>query len=221
MNRLFVCLLLTAVAAVCIAAEPTPILSTSLDRARQQVAEGKFPEAVTSLDEADKSGGPSGRSLDLRGRIAMEQGQLDEATKLFAEAHAKDAASLGQLHLGDVLLRQKKYSEARDAYRVATKETNILVSYERLRFGILLTYLGEKNDEAAQQALDQIKFPSESGAYYYAQAAWSYSHGQSRDAEKWIKRAEEIYPPKTTSWYARWLYDFGWNKIKPPLSPEQ
>lgn len=213
MTRRFLFLFLLLFALVARGAE-------NLDRAKEEFQDGKFAEALAALDNLEKSSGPTGRTIDLRGRILMEQGQLDEAAKLFAGAHAKDPSSLGQLHLGDLLLRQKKYADAREAYRVATKATSLLPLYERLRFGILLTFLGEKDEAAAQQALDMIKFPSESGAYYFAQAAWAFAHEQKRDGEKWIKRADEIYSPKLTLWFKRWLYDFGWTKDKPPVSAD-
>lgn len=220
--RAILCAILLALAAPFVAAQaPPPLLANNLDKPRQLLQDGKFAEALAALDEIEKSTEQSGRSLDLRGRIFMEQGQVEEAARLFTAAHAKDPNSFGRLHLGDLLMRQKKYAEARETYRAATKETNLLPSYERLRFGILLTYLAEKDDAGAQQALDMIKFPSESGAYYYAQAAWAFAHEQKRDGDKWIKRAGEIYAPHLTTWFARWLYDFGWVKDKPGLGGEQ
>ena len=221
MIRWLVVVSLLATAALIHAAEPSASDSTALERAKHEFQEGKLTEALATLDEVDKNGEPTGRSLDLRGRIFMEQGQVEKAAELFTAAHEKDATSFGRLHLGDLLMRQKKYSEARETYRAAAKETNLLPSYERLRFGILLTYLAEKDDINAQQALDVIKFPSESGAYYYAQAAWAFAHDQKRDGDKWIKRAGEIYAPHLTAWFARWLYDFGWTKNKPVASGEQ
>jgi tetratricopeptide (TPR) repeat protein len=221
MIRGLVLILLLATVALVRAADPNAGSGATLDRAKHEFQEGKFPEALAILDEVEKDGGASARSLDLRGRIYMEQGQFERAAELFTAAHDKDVMSFGRLHLGDLLMRQKKYAEAREVYRAAAKETNLLPSYERLRFAILLTYLGEKDDLNAQQALDTIKFPSESGAYYYAQAAWAFAHDQKRDGDKWIKRAGEIYAPHLTAWFARWLYDFGWTKNKPVASGEQ
>jgi predicted Zn-dependent protease len=217
MIRSFLLLILLAATVSLRAADPAVGGSGDLERAKREFQNARFAEALAALDESEKNGGASGRSLDFRGRILLEQGQLDEAAKLFVAAHAKDTATLAQLHLGDVLLRQNKFADAREAYRTATKETSLLPLYERLRFGLLLTYLREKDDVAAQQALDLVKFPSESGAYYFAQAAWAFAHDQKRDGEKWIKRADEIYAPKLTTWYKRWFFDLGWTKDKPAL----
>ncbi|MDQ6861528.1 MAG: tetratricopeptide repeat protein [Verrucomicrobiota bacterium] len=197
-----------------------PLDAQTLEQARRQFESGKTPEAIAALDALDAKSGPSGRSLDLRGRILYEKGQLDAAEKLFSEALEKDKASLARLHLGDVFLARKKFPQARDTYRAGTKETNILGVYERLRFGMLLSYLGEKNDADAQEALGQIRFPSETGAYYFAQAAWAYGHGQTRDAEKWIKRCEEIFGGKVSPWFAGRFYDMGWTKTKAAASAD-
>jgi tetratricopeptide (TPR) repeat protein len=147
----------------------------------------------------------------------MEQGNFTEAGMAFAAAHNADPSIFApRLHAGDSFLRQKQYAEARDVYETLGKETNILISRERLRYAILLTYLGEKNEDAAKKTFDQITFPTESPTYYYAQAAWAFAHGKPRDAQKWLKSAEKVYDTAVTSWFARPLYDFGWIKSKPP-----
>jgi hypothetical protein len=118
--------------------------------------------------------------------------------------------------MGDLLFRQKKFAEARGVYETLLKETNILVSNERLRFGVLVACLAEHNDGAARIALEQITFPTQTPAYYYAQAAWAFSQRNNSEAQKWIKTAERVYPTAVNSWFARPLYELGWIKRKPP-----
>ncbi len=196
------------------AEEKTIVEPPSLDLAKRQFEAGKMSEARATLDALDAKTPGDGYAQDLRGSLLLEEGKLDEAARLFTAA-AEEKGTLGSLHLGDVRLREKKFSEAREAYRAGVKKTKNLGIFERLRFGMLLTYLGEKSDAEAQEALGQIRFPSESGAYYFAQAAWAYAHGQTRDAEKWIKRSEEISGGKITPWFAARLHEMGWTKTKP------
>lgn len=152
----------------------------------------------------------------------MEQKNFSEAAKAFECAHDADAAILTpRLHAGDLLLRQKKFVEARDVYDALLKETNILSSTERLRFGVLITYLGQHNESAARTALEQIRFPTQTPAYYYAQAAWALGHNNHPEAQKWIKTAERVFPATANSWFARPLYELGWIKRKPPLACDQ
>jgi len=209
------CLLVSALLFAA-ANDNTRVGQNFIETARREFQKGNFADARSALDQFEKAGQPTVDSYDLRGCIDMEQGNLNEAGKAFAAAHnANSSIFTPRLHAGDLFFRQKQYAEARGAYETLWKETNILISKERLRYGILLTYLGEKDEAAAKETFEQITFPTESPAYYYAQAAWAFAHGKQRDAEKWLKSAAKVYDATTTSWFARPLYDFGWIKSKP------
>ena len=120
------------------------------------------------------------------------------------------------MHLGDLALREKKYAEARAIYERLCSETNVLISNERTRYGLLIVALATRDEPAAKSALAKIKFPTQSPAYYFAQAAWEFAHGNERSAKKWIATAREIFAPPLLAWFARPLYDLGWQKEKPP-----
>ena len=211
-------LLLSAVIAIATGCGSS-VSSNDIDGAAREYQRENFKAAIAILDRLEKNTPPTVESLDLRGRIYLEQQQFEEARKLFEAAHkANPQIFAPRLHLGDVLLLEKKYADARAAYQQLLRETNILVSNERLRFAVMLTYLGEHDEAAARQALEVIKFPTESACYYYAQAGWAFAHNKKSEAEDWIGRAQSVYPVEATSWYGRHLYHFGWLKKKPPLS---
>ena len=108
--------------------------------------------------------------MDLRGLIYLEQGRFEEARKEFrAAAENSPARFAPKLHLGDAFLREKKFMEARDVYLDLMRETNVQVSMEKARYGLLLTYLFTQDEARAQTALERIGFPTASPAYYYAQ----------------------------------------------------
>jgi tetratricopeptide (TPR) repeat protein len=215
MSLLVAVLVLTSVAVVS-AAEPNTAGVDVFGAAKREFQSGKLDAALSLLDQAEKQSSPTPRSMDLRGSILMEQGKYDEAAKLFEAAKA-DPTTLAHLHLGDALRRQQKWEDARAEYRAAMRETDVLINNERLRFADFITYLGAKDEERARAAFERIVFPTESAAYYYAQAAWAFAHGNNRDGQNWIKKAEDIFPAKSTAWFARHLFDFGWLKTKPPL----
>ena len=50
----------------------------------------------------------------------------------------------------DILLREKKYAEARALYTKLGAETNVLISNERVRYGILLSALGSHDEAGAK-----------------------------------------------------------------------
>ena len=191
-----------------------------VESARREFQNGKLDPALALLEQAEMQSTLAGRGLDLRGCVLLEQGKFDQAISSFTAAREADPTTIARLHEGDAFRRQQKWEEARTAYLTGMKETNILILNERYRFAVFMTYLGARDEENARVACDRLTFPTESAAYYYAQAAWSFAHGSNRDGQKWVKQAEEIFPAKSSAWFARHLYDFGWLKSKPPLSAE-
>jgi tetratricopeptide (TPR) repeat protein len=198
------------------AEEKMPIGDNRLDGARRNAESGNFKTARTVLDQFEQANKPSVESLDLRGVLFMEEGKFAEAAAVFDAAHATNPAIFNpRLHAGDLLLRQKKFQEARVVYEALLKETNVAPLNERLRFAVMITYLGERDDTSARSALDRIAFPTQTPAYYYAQAAWSFAHGKNTEGQKWIRGATKIFPPEAEAWFARALYELGWIKEKP------
>ncbi|GEM_PF-1404072 len=211
--------LLGVFVAVLLSVTTTFAAENDLNLAAREYQKENFDAALTALDRYEKSNSPTANSLDLRGCIYLEQKKFDDAKKAFDAAHSANADLFApRIHAGDALLREKKFDEARDLYRGLLKETNILVSSERLRYAILLTYLGEQKETEARTAYNAITFPTETPAYDYAQAAWFFAHNQKSDAEDWLKKAQKLYDADARSWFARHLYDLGWLKSKPPLS---
>ncbi len=199
------------------AAPGNSYFASLLESARTDYATGHFEAALAKINQRDQRKGPSGESLDLRATILLEQGQIDAATRAVQEAHKIQPELFApRLHHADILLREKKYAEAREIYAKLAKETNVLISNERVRYGLLLSALGLHDQAAAATALTNIKFPTETGAYYFAQAAAEFAQGNTRSANKWIATAREIFDPASLAWFARPLYDLGWLKDKPP-----
>ncbi len=216
--RRFLAISFCCLATLALAQSPLPSGVNLLEAARHNFESGKFDAAWTLLDQAARRKKESGEAIDLRGLIRMEQGKWRDAEKFFRAAHAADAHLFTpRLHLGDLLLREKKYAAARDVYADLFKEANILISVEKLRYAILLTYLAQHDEEHARQVYDKIVFPTESPAYYYAQAAWEFAHGKERDARKWLNTGNRIFDARETAWFAQPLYDLGWIKKKPQL----
>jgi predicted Zn-dependent protease len=215
--RIALALLFLLLVAARAAAPDNAISAHLLEAAKSDYAAGHFDSALAKLDQRDKAKGPSGESLDLRGALALEQGKLESAERAFTAAHKLEPELFApRLHLGDLYLREKKYAEAREVYQKLAAETNILISNERIRYGLLIAAFAGHDEAAAQSTLANIKFPTETGAYYFAQAAAEFAHGETRSANKWIATASRIFDPPSLAWFARPLYDLGWLKEKPP-----
>ena len=215
----FVLNLLSLLAVVLSASAQPPAGVDPLEPARREYFDGKFDAAQAALEKVTDDPSVKPKLLDLRGKILLEQQKYDEALAAFTAAHEADPTIFPpHVHMGDTFLRQGKWAEAREVYTEIMSKSNVLMVHELLRYGVLLTYLGEKNDTGAKEALGWITFPSETPSYYYAQAAWAFTHGDKRSGEKWLRTAGEMYQdPKKTGWFARPLYDLGFIKTKPQL----
>lgn len=217
MRYAFAVLLLLLVIPAKAAGPGNAYFANLLEAAKTDYASGHLDSALTKLDQRDQVKGASAESFDLRALILLEQGKLDPAEQAVNEAHELQPTLFApRLHLGDILLRKKKYADARDVYAKLASETNILISNERARYGLLLASLGLHDAPAAERALGNIKFPTETAAYYFAQAAAEFAHGNEGSAKKWMATAHQIFEAPSLYWFERPLYDLGWLKNKPP-----
>jgi Flp pilus assembly protein TadD len=212
--RVLFALLFFAIGHPLFAEKDLSALTNELGAAKEQYRRERFDDALATLDRLDKSARPMMESLDLRGCVYLEQGKFDAARKAFEAAHSmKFDAFAPRIHLADTLLRQKKFEEARKEYE-DLMEVKAPMWPEYARFGVLLCYLGE-HDDRARRAVTTLVFPTETPAYYYAQAAWSFAQGKESEAKKWIGSAKKIFDATKTSWFDRALYQFGWIKKRP------
>jgi tetratricopeptide (TPR) repeat protein len=193
-------------------------LLSPVEVAGEQYQAGKLDDALATLDRLEKSLSPTMESQDLRGRVYLEQGKFDEAMRAFEAAHArKYEAFAPKIHVADALRRQKKFKEARAEYDKLV-EIKAPMWPEYARFGVLVCYLAEHDEDRARRLVETIVFPSGSPVYYYAQAAWAFAHGKDSEGRKWIASAKKIFDVSKTSWFERGLYELGWIKKKPPLT---
>ncbi len=172
--------------------------------------------ASKQLDQADKMFPDTVYALNMRGAIAIEQKDFATGEKYVREALKKEPKFFPALfNLAEIPFVQKKYAEARKGFQELLDQdpTNELLQYR-----VFLTYLLEGNDEAAQKKLDEIKFPSNTAAYYYAHAAWEFAHGNAEKALSWVRSGDWVFPAYRNTNFADVLYDLGWMK-RPGTQP--
>ena len=216
--RIILALIVLAVGHIAFAQKDISSFTNNLGAAKQAYLNGKFDEALAVLNRIGK-GAATVESLDLEGCIYMEQGKFDDAAKAFDSGHISDFTAFApRIHLADAMLRQKKFAEAGKEYEKLLDLIKSPMWPDYLRFGILMSYLGQHDQAGARKAFSAILFPTETPAYYYAQAAWSFDHGNKSDGLKWIRNAKKIFDSTKTGWFDRALYQFGWVKKKPAPS---
>ena len=93
---------------------------------------------------------------------------------------------------------------------ICSGKKSALTPSELLQYRVFLTYVLEKNDDAALEELDRMKFPSVTGAYYYAHAAWEFAHGNQTEALSWVYSGDWVFSRAKNTYFADVMYDLGW-----------
>lgn len=170
------------------------------------------------LDKADKIHPPSPITLNTRGAIAIEEKKFEEGTRFCQEALKLDPKFYpARFNLAEIQLVQGNYAEARKLFEKFVRENS---KDELARFRVFLTFLLEKNYDDARRAIDQIPFPGDTPAYYYANASWDFAHDRAAEAHKWLGRADWTFGPEKCAMFADSLYELGWLKRPAPKSAE-
>ena len=167
-----------------------------------------FPAAERKLDEADKIQPNLFDSICLRASIFAEQREFEKAQRYYEWALTIQPNSfLPKFNLAEVLLMQKKFVEAGAAFeQLAAPATQ----KELIDFKIVVAYLGQKNDAKARGVLDHMKFPGSTAAYYFANAAWEFAHGNKDKAKEWMESGNAIFGIARNYVFVDSLADMGW-----------
>ncbi|HEX4085800.1 MAG TPA: tetratricopeptide repeat protein [Chthoniobacteraceae bacterium] len=180
----------------------------ALETAAAAFANRQFDQALQKLDEADEIQQNIPDTWDMRGAIYAEQHDFDKARDAFQKAAKLDPRDFWPpYNLAQLLLMQRKYAEA-------AAEFKALVPYkgheELVRFKIVFADLLAGKADDARVVLDAMKFPSDSPAYYFAHASWSFSHKNQKDGFYWIQSAVKIFGDRECYSYYNALAGEGW-----------
>ena len=147
-------------------------------------------------------------ALNLRGAVYTSQRDYDKATLYFNKAiHAAPGYFAPRFNLGEVLFQQQHYAEARAKFEELTENDK---GSELLQFKIFLTYLMEGDKDHARIRMDQMKFPSDTPAYYFARASWAFRAGNPAEGRDWIESSMRIFGPERNEFFVESLSDLGW-----------
>lgn len=178
-----------------------------------------FEATVVKLDEADKIVPPTPMTLNMRGAIAIEQREFEKGTQFLQQALKLDPKFFpARFNLGEIPFLQKRYAEARQVFEELLADDP---KSEMLLFRIFLTHLLEGNDEAAKTAQSRIRFPGDTAAYYYANAAWEFAHKNETEGWKWIQSGDWVFTREKNLYFADVLVDLGWIKRGPSQGAAQ
>jgi tetratricopeptide (TPR) repeat protein len=174
-----------------------------------------FPATLEAIDKLEKMAPPNAHTVNTRAAVMIEQHNYDEGRRLCQEALKLDPKYYpAKFNLGEIPLMEGKYAEARAIFQTLL---NANPRDELAQFRIFLTFLLEKNDAAAREILGKLKFPSDTPAFYYANAAWEFTRGNSAEGKAWVDRGNWVFSKEKAQNFAESLIQLGW--IERPAPP--
>lgn len=177
-----------------------------------------FPATLAAIEQLEKMLPPNAHTVNTRAAVAIEQHQYEEGRRLCQEALKLDPKYYpAKFNLGEIPLMEGKYPEARAIFQTLL---NANPRDELVQFRIFLSYLLEKNDAAAREILGKLKFPSDTPAFYYANAAWEFTRGNKDEGKAWVDRGNWVFGKDKSQNFAESLIQQGWiERDKPAPKP--
>lgn len=178
------------------AADPTARLNNeAVNAIIEAYDKGDYQEALAKLDALAGDGQPDPLLLNLYGSVHTKMEDYDKASEYFDQAlEIQPGYFPAVFNKGEILFLQKKYPEAR-AYFESMRESDR--RNELLQFKVVLCNLELGEEDTAKRIMNAIKYPGDSPAWHYAQAAWELKHGDKGKARRLVRGARFIYGEKT------------------------
>ncbi len=155
----------------------------------------KYDSAIARIDGIKAEGEDEAFLLNLRGAAYTKKKDYAEAKRCFEKTlQLVPGMFAAQFNLGEIEFLQGNYQKALDTFKVMLDNDP---RNELLQFKVFLCYLQMGDVDAAKKALNKVKFPGDTPAYYYAQAAWEYKQGDKGKVSDYLSGARYIFAGKT------------------------
>lgn len=155
----------------------------------------KYDEVAKHIDELLKANPDDAFLLNLQGAAYTKQKNYEAAEKSFQTALEKQPNLFAaQFNIGEVQFLQHNYEAA---YNHFSSMLSRDPGNELLQFKTFLCLLQMKDEDRAKRLLVRIRYPGETPAWHYAQAAWEFSKGNKSKASEYLSGAKTIYRDKT------------------------
>jgi tetratricopeptide (TPR) repeat protein len=179
----------------------------AIKKAAQALGAGNLAEADKQAEVAAKFEPDSAQTANLRGVIAVQRKQYDDAASRFAQAITADEKFYpAKLNLADVLLLQGKYADARMRYEELQQ---VDPKSELLQFKIVVADVLDDRQFQALQLINGMTFPGNTPAYYFARAAVLLRQSQEKEAQQYFTNARKYYDEQQCGYFLRFLQQNG------------
>jgi tetratricopeptide (TPR) repeat protein len=180
---------------------------TAINKATQALRAGNLTEADKQVEAAAKIEPASAQTANLRGVIAVQKKNYEDAANRFTQAVAADEKFYpAKLNLADVLLLQGKYGDARTQYEELQQ---IDPKSELVQFKIVVTDVLDNRQSQADQLINDMTFPGSTPAYYFARAAVLLKGSKEKEAQQYFTNARKYYDEQQCRYFFRFLQQNG------------
>ncbi len=164
--------------------------------------------ALEKLDVADQIQANVPDTWGMRGAIYAEEHAFEKAEDAFEKQQALLPGDFWpKYNLAQLLLMQKRYVPAGDAF---AKLLLYRGHEELVQFKAVYAYLMGGKPDMAKPVLDGMKTPSDTPAYYFAQAAWAFAHNDKKEGDYWTRTSLRVFGlVRSVSFYDA-LVQAGW-----------
>ena len=155
----------------------------------------KYDDALKKLQDLDTKLPDDAFVQNLLGAAYTKKKDYETAQKYFGKSLQKQPDFFpAKFNVGELLFLQRRYAEALDFFeKMLAKDPR----NELLQFKVFLCELQLGNKEEAAKLLKGIKYPGDTPAWYYGQAAWESKNGNNKKALEYLAGAHYIFGPKT------------------------
>jgi tetratricopeptide (TPR) repeat protein len=179
----------------------------AIKKATQALGAGNLAEADKQADVAAKLEPASAQTANLRGVIAVQRKEYEDAASRFTEAIAADEKFYpAKLNLADVLLLQGKWADARTRYEELQR---VDPKSELLQFKIVVADVLDDRQSQAIQLINDMTFPGTTPAYYFARAAVLLKQSHEKEAQQYFTNARKYYDEQQCAYFMRFLQQNG------------
>jgi len=168
-----------------------PAYMRALESAASAYATRHFSVALEKLDMADQIQADVPDTWNMRGAIYAEQHAYEKAADAFEKANKLNPGDFwAPYNVAQLLLMEKKYAEAVAAF----DKLSVYRGHEELvEFKLVFANVLQGKMDEAKRVLDTMKFPSDTPAYYFANAAWYYGKKDEKQGKYWTRAGLKVF----------------------------
>jgi len=189
-------------------------LQELVQEAQQLHSRQRVREALDKLDEAEKLAPNNPVVNNVRGSLYTAIRDFEKARESFVKAEALSPAAFEpKFNLAEINYVEGKYPEAQASFnKLLIDYPKIPVNVRHLTlFKIVVCQLKQGLVDDAKKTMATFTFMDDTPAYYFANAAMIFHHGNKVEGQEWVAKAGKIFkdpenmPYLDTLMEARWL----------------